>query len=367
MKVNVITRHAITNYGSLLQAIATQGIVEQLGHECRIIDYIRNDEHYKFREKTSLKNKPTWNKNFLTRMVYLALRMPESYFVGTKFEKERNTFLKLTKRYSTNEELRADIPKADVYMTGSDQVWGPVECGDQDYAYCLNFTGEKDKRISYAASFGRTEFSKEVLDQYKNYLSRYVHISVREKSAVDLINSLGMNAEQVLDPTLLLGRDYWKQFFKPIRGKNYVLIYQINNDPVLGEYAREIARQKNLPLIRVAASFSHLSRPGKLVYCPSIGEFLSYIDNAECLITDSFHGTAFALNFNTQFVEVLPNNKTGTRNISILEMTKLSGRIVHNMDDVSVAREKIDFSETNRILDKYRQKSIACLKEMIEK
>ena len=93
-------------------------------------------------------------------------------------------------------------------------------------------------------------------------------------------------------------------------------------------------------------------------------EFLSYIKNAECMITDSFHGTAFAINFNTQFVEVLPNNKTGTRNISILKMTGLSNRIANNYD-LSVSREWIDFSEANKALEIERKKSIQILNEML--
>lgn len=366
MRIGVITRHAITNYGSLLQAVATQEIVEQLGYECRIIDYIRNDENYKTREKTSLKNKPFWNKSFVTRFIYLVLRLPEGYFVGLKFEKEREKLLKLTKRYSSLEELCKEPPLADVYMTGSDQVWGPVECGAYDYVYCLNFTDDNAKRISYAASFGRIELGKEILNRYGHYLSRYSHISVRETSAITLVESIGLNAEQVLDPTLLLDKEYWKQFFKPIKKKKYILIYQINNDDRLGDFAEKLSKKMGLPLIRISAAMSQLKRPGKLVYCPSMGEFLSYIDNAECLVTDSFHGTAFAINFNTQFVEVLPNNKTGTRNISVLELTNLTERIVNNPNDVSKVLKKIDFAKVNSILEKNRARSIACLKKMIE-
>lgn len=83
------------------------------------------------------------------------------------------------------------------------------------------------------------------------------------------------------------------------------------------------------------------------------------------MITDSFHGTAFAINFNTPFVEVLPNNNTGTRNMSILRLTGLSNRILKD-DDVDLAMTTIDFSETNRILEKKREESIEILKHMLE-
>ena len=83
------------------------------------------------------------------------------------------------------------------------------------------------------------------------------------------------------------------------------------------------------------------------------------------MITDSFHGTAFAINFNTPFVEVLPNNNTGTRNMSILRLTGLSNRILKD-DDINLAMTTIDFSETNRILEKKREESIEILKHMLE-
>ena len=83
------------------------------------------------------------------------------------------------------------------------------------------------------------------------------------------------------------------------------------------------------------------------------------------MITDSFHGTAFAINFNTPFVEVLPNNNTGTRNMSILRLTGLSNRILKD-DDIDLAMTTIDFAETNRILEKKREESIEILKHMLE-
>ncbi len=366
MKVANITRHAMTNYGSLLQAIATQNVVRSFGHEIETIDYIRDDEHYKNHEKTLLAHKKEWNNNPLKKMLYLILRQPESIYSGRKFEKEREKLLNLTRRYTSIEELRHDAPKADVYMTGSDQVWGPVENGDFDDAYFLSFVEENKKKISYAGSFGRTEISDDVMNFFKTNLRRYSRISVRESSAVSMIESLSLSATQVIDPTLLIDKNGWKTYFEPIKYKKYVLIYQIHNDKQLGEYAQKVADRLNLPLIRISTSLHHINRPGKLIVCPSIGEFLSFIDNAECLITDSFHGTAFAINFNTQFIEVLPNNKTGTRNMSILELTGLSDRIVRNPEDVELCNTKIDFSHANEVIRAEREKCTQIFKNMIE-
>lgn len=366
MKVAVITRHAITNYGSLLQAFATQQIIENLGYECEIIDYIRKDESYAQHEKTLLTRKPEWNRNPIKKAIYLMLRQPESIAAGRRFEKAQIKYLKRTKNYCSAGQLKTNPPIADIYMTGSDQVWGPTEDGSYDDSYCLSFTKAADKRISYAASFGHTNMTQELSTYYKKWLSRYQHITVREDSAVEIIKELGLKAKQVIDPTLLLTAADWGKLIKPVKPKKYVLVYQLHNDMKLGKYAKAVAKDFGLPLIRISTSFHQIFREGKFVWCPEIGEFLSYIKNAECVITDSFHGTAFAINLNTPFVEVLPNNNTGTRNISILKLTGLSDRILTDINDTSLAREKIDFSKVNQIIDEKRIDCLRILKDMLE-
>lgn len=368
MKVAVITRHAVTNYGSLLQVVATQQVIEDMGHTCEIIDYIREDEHYSQLDKTMLAQKPSWNNNPIKRTLYLALRKPESVKAGRKFEEERKKYLHLTKRYINSEQLLSDKPAADVYMTGSDQVWGPIGSDLYDDSFFLTFTEDNDKRVSYAASFGRTEMSAETKKHFSDCLGRYNHISVRENSAVEILSQMGMRVSQVLDPTLLLDSSYWSCMATPIRTKQkYVLVYQIHNDKCVGAYADKVAKAKGLPLIRISPAFHQAIREGKFVWCPKVGEFLSYIKNAECLITDSFHGTAFAINFNTPFVEVLPNNKTGTRNISILTLTGLTDRILTDDNDLNLAERRIDFSYANTMIEEERRKSLYLLKMMIER
>ena len=224
MKAAVITRHGISNYGSLLQAMATQQVIEDLGHTCEIIDYIRNDESYMQHEKTLLKRKPEWNDNPVKRMMYLAVRQPAGIAAGKYFEKAQKKYLHLSKRYTTWEQLDRDRPKADVYITGSDQVWGPVENGSYDSSYCLSFTEESDRRIAYAASFGHTDMTPELENYYKKWLSRYESIAVREDSAVEILRNMGIQAVQVLDPTLLLDASYWSRYTQPIREGKYGLV-----------------------------------------------------------------------------------------------------------------------------------------------
>lgn len=363
MKVAVITRHAISNYGSLLQAIATQHIVEGLGHECQIIDYIRDDENIRNQERTMLKSKPAYNSSVLKRAVYLAVRQPANVKAGKRFAKMRKKYLNLTNNYSSLEQLNADKPQADVYVTGSDQVWGPVMNGTYDSAYCLSFTSDNDKRIAFAASFGRTNLSEEIASYYKKWLPRYSGIAVREDSAVKLINDWGLSATQVIDPTLMLDTDFWSKFTRQIN-KEYILIYQIGKYDLMDRYAKALSKKSGLPLIRVSFAMHQVTRGGKFKFCPDISVFLSYIKHAKCVITNSFHGTAFALNFNTPFVEVLPG-ETSTRNMSILRLTGLTDRILQDENDLDLAFKPIDFTYANKVLAEKRKEGIEILSQML--
>lgn len=364
MKVNVITRHAIANYGSILQSIATQQLVEDLGCDCEIIDYIRTDENYYNREKTLLARKDNWKNSYLKKAIYLMLRLPESILAGKYFEKTRNKYLKLTKRYTSIEELISDCPKADIYMTGSDQVWGKTENGEYDPAYCLSFV--EGTKISYAASFGNVVNETQINKFFTENLSLYRKILVREDSAVTYLHELGLSAAQVLDPTLLYGQEYWNKYIDPVNEKNYILIYQLHNDKKLDDVARKIAKKEQKKLIRISATFHQISRSGEFKYLPTIGEFLAYIKNADLLVTDSFHGTAFAIIFQTQFIEILPNSNTEERNKSILRSFGLNERIVSSYEDYKKINKSIDFTMVNDKLEEQRRNSITQIKDTIQ-
>lgn len=366
MDIKVITRHAPSNYGSLLQSIATIKIIERLGHKCEIIDYIRNDERGLKAITTPLKNKKEWSGNLIKRIAYILLRYPEESITERKFDKMRSKYLKLTERCTNLYELSK--LKADIFMTGSDQVWGPTLNGNYDDAYFLSFV-KGSRRAAYAASFGRTEFTDNTKDEYKQLLSKYDAIAVREDSAVQLLKDMHINClGQVLDPTLLLTGDEWQNFItnkNKIKGE-YILVYQLHNNPALNNYAIKLSSCLGLPLYRVSPTLHQIRRGGNFLYLPDLGDFLSYIKDCTYFITDSFHGTAFALNFNKQFIEILPNNKTGSRNQSILRLTGLENRIIQNFDDFSLINDEIYYDKVNSIIENERRKSILILKDLLQ-
>ncbi|MCM1518494.1 MAG: polysaccharide pyruvyl transferase family protein [Pseudoflavonifractor sp.] len=364
MDVKVITRHAPSNYGSLLQSIATVEAVESLGHSCRIIDYRRDDERGLRSILTLLAKKPEWNNNIVKKIAYVVMRWPAEKIAEVKFDSMRRRYLKMTPHVSTLDGLRSLT--ADIFMTGSDQVWGPVAGDRFDEAYFLTFA-DKGRRVAYAGSFGRTVFDDDVLGRYRDMLSRYDAIAVRENSAVDTLASMGVTTVgQVLDPTLLLDAERWSGYMPdtpPVKGE-YVLVYQLHNNPALDLYATRVAGKLRLPLIRMSASMHQFARSGRFKFLPGMGKFLSLIKNARCMVTDSFHGTAFAINFNTPFVEILPGNGTGSRNQSILQLTGLQDRIVTDFDDLSIVDKAIDFDAVNRIIAREREKSMEILRTL---
>lgn len=213
MQIKVITRHTPNNYGSLLQSIATLRVIESLGHQCEIIDYWKRDEVGMQGILTSLQGKSLWKNSLFKRMAYVALRYPGEKIAALRFDKMRRRYLKLTPRCYSMEELES--LQADVFMTGSDQVWGPLLDGGYDEAYFLSFVKEGIRKVSYAGSFGRTEFSDIIIASYKRLLSKYDALTVRESSAVKLLEEWGIDCGgQVLDPTLLLDSSQWSEYIE---------------------------------------------------------------------------------------------------------------------------------------------------------
>lgn len=247
--------------------------------------------------------------------------------------------------------------------------------GRYDSAYFLQFVSPGSKKLAYAASFGKTKFDDQTISDYKSMLAWYDKIAVREKSAVELIEGWGLTncVGQVLDPTLLLNKEEWKGLLvkksdtDKYKNRKYILVYQIHNDPKLSDYAKRLASHTGMELLRVNPMLHQKSRGGKFICCPDLGEFLALIDNASCIVTDSFHGTCFAINFGKQFIEILPNNATGTRNQSILELTGLSGRILRDFNDYSLVDETIEYQKVWKILEEERKKSLERLKDLFTK
>lgn len=368
MKIDLITLHNVKNYGSALQTYATQEIFKNLEHEVEVINYYRKDLIEKDLVKNRLNSSKIFSKNFITKLVgkmFLTSSVRKQCKVFNDF---LNSKVKLTKPYYSYDDLKNDVPEADIYCTGSDQVWNSDWNNGIEKAFFLEFVDNKPK-ISYASSFGKEKLDIDEIEITKNMLKKYKSISVRENSAVKIIKDLGIeNVEHVLDPTLLLNKNEWGKLVVDIKHKNkYILVYQLNTyNPEFDRYVKKLSKIKKLPLIRISNNGYQVLKYGKFVNCPTVQEFVSYFYNAEYIVTDSFHGTGFSINFNKKFVSIFPK-KFSTRLQSILDLTGLSNRKVQDFDNFSIIDENINYKKVNSILDNERNKSINYLKNAINR
>lgn len=370
MKISIITRHAIANYGSILQSIATEKIFHKFNLETEIIDYIPESEKLENLVESYIKNSRFWNKNTITRFIYKTLQNKNIYEMNKKFYEYQKKYLNLSERkYHSKKELIEYKPKSDIFCTGSDQVWGSIGTQKYDDNYFLEFLDKNDIAISFATSFGKDIIDKELKKKLNILTKKYKEILVREDSAVNILNNSNIyNVKQVIDPTLCINVNDWNNICvdKRLIDYNYILIYQLHHNKKLEKYANKLAKITGKKLIRINTSKYFKFKNGKFIYLPSPGEFLSYIKYADIVLTDSFHGTCFSIIYNKEFVDILPKI-TGTRIESILKLFNLENRLVKNYNDLSIIKDKIDYEKVNFILKQEQNKTLNVLKQTLEK
>lgn len=362
MKVAIITLHAIKNYGSVLQTLATQKKFEELGCEVKIINFLREDSQ----DKNIYKR---WTKN--DKLPIKIIKSVVLFPTANRWKKVFWGFLKrkinLTPRmYLSEKELREDLPEADIYCTGSDQVWNSTWNKGFIPEFYLSFVPDDKKKISFAASIGKEDFETwEKAEAYK-LLKRYDAISVREDNAVSILQNLGIEkVEHIVDPTLLMPRDFWLSLASRRMIKEpYVLIYQLNHNTQFDSFAIKFAKRRNCKLVRLCTRYDQMRLPGKSVVLPEVEEFVSLLANANCVITDSFHATAFSLNLNTEVVCVYPKDFS-SRLASILRKTGLEHRHLESFSQYGIADEPIDFSKVNHYFYTERVKADIWLRKAI--
>ena len=358
MKIAVITMQGVFNYGSVLQTYATQEYLKQKGYKVEIIDY------YPHRMKnygtfTQIYNDAVvFHKSKIKSIIIATLKLRSVKALKRAFYPFVISNLKKTRKYESNEELCNDPPIADIYCTGSDQVWNDYLDNGFDLSYFLNFAPDGKQKISYSASFGRDDINEADLTPVRGLLEKYQGITVREESGLRILKSINVPIKSfVLDPSLMYTASEWRKIASPIREKGYILVYKLHEDSIASDIALKIGRICNKEVIRISLDYLKRIKGGKTVVAPSVQEFISYIDNADLVVTDSFHATAFSINLNIPFIAVkwkMFNDRIGT----LLKLTDLTNRWVSTVDEaLSIYRESIDFLQANRALDRARNET----------
>ena len=364
MKISVITLHRIVNYGSVLQAYATQFIIEKLGYEVEIIDYQTRRMTMKGMIADVKYKNNMLRKSLLIRTIARIILIPSYIKRFSVFKKFLSENLKLSKHLYTCEDDFYKYPiNTDLYLTGSDQVWNPEPSNGIDRPFYISFDDTR-KRISFSASFGISQL-KENKKQIQELLSKYEYISVREKSGLDILYDLGLKGEWLLDPTLLLTEKEWEPFIsKKYKNKNYILVYNINREKGLDKFVRRLEQEKKLPVYFLSYQWHDFYKHGKLKCCPAVEEFLGLIHDAEYIITDSFHGLAFSVLFNKQVMPYYPH-KFSTRLVSLVEMAGLENQVVNENSPIDIADYSIEWNKINKKLEMERKKSLFWLQKAI--
>lgn len=350
MKIGILTYWwASDNYGQLLQCYALQRYLRDLGHEAFIIRYNYNNEGIRIKVpvwKRALKalNPVIFYKYFERKI--LRKRILEINKVR-EFDVFRSKYISLSNDfYAKYENLSANPPEADVYIVGSDQVWN-FSFADFSgvknvvHAYMLDFGRENVKRISYAASWGVSAISDDLRKEITPLLKKFDYVSVREQKGLDLCKQCGVdNAEWVCDPTLLLDAESYRTLYREneIRKpqKKYIFVYMLNNQYEFNlDSIYRFAKERNLDVIFVTGNYKAEKR--KLFYA-TISEWLYLIDNAEYVISNSFHCAVFSILFKKQFGLVkLSGIHSGmnTRLDSLFDLFSISERYIRD-DDFSI-------------------------------
>ena len=367
-KVSLITLQNVPNYGSVLQCYATEQTIKKLGYDVETINYLP-ERMTKLGMLKNIKYKTTkLKKSFILRSFARIIIFPSYILRFRTFKNFRKKYLNMTKKvYKNYNEILQDIPKADIYCTGSDQVWNSEWNDEIDKSLFLNYAPSGKKRIAYAASFGKNKLNKNEINLTKKMLTKYDKISVRESSGVDILKSLGINdGTNVVDPTLLLSGDEWRKLTSSkYKNQKYILVYNLNRNKNIDDYAKKLSKKTGLKIMYLSYQLHEFYKKGKMICNPKVEDFISLIDNATYVITDSFHATAFSLNLNTQFIIVYPN-KFSTRLQSLLNLLDLKNRVAKNSGDLNIIKNKIDYNLINKKIIKMRKESLNWLKNSLE-
>ncbi|MBO4697324.1 MAG: polysaccharide pyruvyl transferase family protein [Lachnospiraceae bacterium] len=388
-KVGIITKYYNSaNYGGLLQAFALAEYLNSCGYNAFQICFDEKLEKRKYRLTTaerfreaSLNEKiGRINKKIsagiekkLTRLI-VEKKIEEKKKAVTDF---RDAIPHSDKVYSVSALKELD-DAVDCFITGSDRVWSEKSIGDP---YYLSFA-EKGKKISYAASLRTNVLNETQRSALFESLRSFDAVSVREKETVGILQSVGIkNAEWVLDPTFLLPVSKWQTIAeseKPGIEEKYIFCYFLGDDVANRKLARKFARAKDLKIVTLPYAndkfcFADLCfadfRDNKV----SPPRFLSLIQNAQYVLTDSFHASVFSLIFHKQFF-VFPRRKlegSGTRIESLVSSLEIEDRFCtakERRNSVYLcSAQDMDYSVIEEKLLNYRNQSKMFLQEAVEK
>lgn len=334
MKIAVITYHYSNNKGAVMQTYGLCKFLREQGYDIELID-IRQSE------KTS--------QPFYIKLV-------KFFVAGYRMNQDIKKFYPpLTRRYFSVEELRKDPPKADCYIVGSDQVWNPNISKDFMMAYFLDFGESNVKRISYASSFGISEWvikDQLVNKKIENLLKSFVALSVREKEGKALCErEFSITPEVVLDPTFL--NDNYIEFTEKVKQKDIIVCYKINKTHDFWTFVPVV--KKKLGGQMTILNYNYPKMGYKYCFPPSLRSWMRSIASAKFVLTDSFHGVVFSIINKKNFCVILNHNDRDSRLINLITEFRFQDRMFNSVEEMLQTNNwmsSIDYSKHETLIQK---------------
>lgn len=372
MKVGLVSYHKEPNYGTMLQAYALAEAVRSFGVDCEYLNYVNADK------------RPYLVTRFLNaaRFLYRLFKKTEKgefdFFFEPPFENTRNAFREFHDRHiPTSRRLyyANDVNEANddysFFIVGSDQTWSRYMNRMPRTINFLRFVEDDSRKRSYAPSIGTLHIEESYGKRLGTELAAFGYLSCRERPNCDLLKSLlGRDVQYVLDPTLLLRPADWNKLVnEPLIKDGYILAYILGTKSCISDFAEALGREKGLPVYYVVTRPDYLSKK-RLLLDIGPSDFVGLIRDASYVVTDSFHGTLFSINYNVNFYSF------AKRSVAKDALTYDNDRISSFLEELGIAHrfkddhdsgfdEDVDFDKVNQRLEPLRRQSLDYLKNML--
>ena len=355
MKIGIMTFQETTNYGALLQTMALQKAIQMIGGDSELIRYKCN-EIVKRELPGSI-----FDNGFFHAPISLMTRIIQQRKYR-KMERFKHEHCKLSEAEYSRSTISSALIQYNRFLVGSDIVWELNVTGG-DTAFYLDFVNDSSLKYSFSSSFGYDHVPDQYLEVTKKLLSDFNVISVRENEGANIIqNLLGRKVLVTADPTILLTADLWRKYelsYHSLRDKEYVLVYFDDNSGSAIAFAKKIAKSKGLNIVYIRNSLRGIDGV-KTIRDASVEQFLWLIDNAKVIVTGSYHGVLFSINFNKEFYYV--NRAHPGRINTIIDVAGIKNRDIMSNE---VSEDEIDWSAVNKRINQFRDASLSRLKDIV--
>lgn len=375
-RIGILTMPQKTNYGGLLQAYALQTVLVRLGCDVEILQREYATKVLSCAEKVKSLLLPIAYK--IQNKNYPVLTKKESQLVSCNMDAFIKKYLNRSPVFFTSGELQhyCESNSFKGYVVGSDQVWRPRYCPSVN-DYFLQFTDNSDvKRIAYATSFGvdEWEYTDDETKMCQMLIKKFDAVGVREDTGVVCCEKyLNFKSTHVLDPTMLLAAEDYQKIalddnIMPSHGKLFCYVLDDNEDKrkIISSASLSINLQKYSCMPQAAYRGKVEANLDKVTY-PAPAQWIRCFMDAEMVITDSFHGTAFSILFNKPFWVIGNARRGNTRMESLLRMFNIEDRLIGTKESASVNwDEPIDWNDVNTRLNIWRRKSLSFLSDSLK-